>query len=71
MAALLIALSCFVACGNESDYTPVFELGEGYTLDGDVISGTVVGDEYISLFSVFTTYERFIIFGDSSAETFL
>lgn len=71
MAVVLLALLCFAACGNESEYTPVFDLGEGYTLEGDVISGTVVGDEYISLFSVFTTYERFIVFGDTSAETFL
>ena len=71
IAVVLIALLCLTACGNESEYTPIFDLGEGYALDGDVISGTVVGDEYISLFSVFTTNERFIIFGDSSAETFL
>ncbi len=69
--AVLLTLFCLTACEKASEYTPVFEVGEGYTLKGDVISGTVVGNEYISLFSVFTTYEDFIIFGDSSAETFL
>ncbi len=70
---LLTVLSLlFSACGRETaPYNPYFTVGEGYTLNGETISGTVIGEEYISLFSVFDTDEKFIIFGDSSAETFL
>ncbi len=68
---IAVMLLLFTACEKRSPYTPLFEVGEAYTLKGDVISGTVIGNEYIPLFSVFTTEEDFIIFGDSSAETFL
>lgn len=71
LAVVILSLLCMTACKKESNYEPRFEVGEGYTLSADVISGTVVGEEYIDLFSVFTTYEDFIIFGDSTAETFL
>ncbi len=54
-----------------SAYNPAFEIGEHYRLEDETIVGTVLGEEYISLFSVFTTDENFIIFGDSTAETFL
>ena len=71
LLAVVVSLLCMTACEKESTYEPRFEVGEGYTLSADVISGTVVGEEYVDLFSVFTTYEDFIIFGDSTAETFL
>ncbi len=71
VVAVMLALFLMTACEKKPDFEPLFEVGEGYTLTGDVISGTVIGEEYIDLFSVFTTYEDFIIFGDSTAETFL
>ena len=71
LLAVVVSLLCMTACEKEPIYEPRFEVGEGYTLSADVISGTVVGEEYVDLFSVFTTYEDFIIFGDSTAETFL
>ncbi len=71
LVAVMLALFFMTACEKESDYEPSFAVGEGYTLNGDVISGKVIGEEYIDLFSVFTTYEDFIIFGDSTAEAYL
>ncbi len=71
---LLFALLLFFATGcaeKKPLYEPEFSVGEGYLLEDDTISGTVIGEEFISLFSVFTTYEDFIIFGDSTAETYL
>ncbi len=65
---LLIAVGC---TEKKPLYEPDFSVGEGYLLEDDTISGTVIGEEFISLFSVFTTYEDFIIFGDSTAETYL
>ncbi len=72
IAAVMCALMLFTACGKEeSTFEPIFEVGESFTRDQDVISGTILGEEYISLFSVFTTEETFIILGDESAESFL
>ncbi len=68
-----VILVCLTACqkNKTSSYDPIFEVGKGYTLTEETISGTSIGEEYILLSSVFQTYENFIIFGDSSAETFL
>ncbi len=71
---LLLALLLLFATGcaeKKPLYEPEFSVGEGYLLEDGTISGTVIGEEFISLFSVFTTYEDFIIFGDSTAETYL
>ncbi len=71
LATLCALLLSFFSCGDTSDYRPSFTIGEGFSLSGDSISGTVIGEEFYPLFAVFDTAEDFIIFGDSTAETFL
>ncbi len=71
IAIFAVCLLCCTACEKAPIYDPAFEVGEGYTLTGETISGTVFGDEYVSIFSVFTTYENFVIFGGSGDQGLL
>ncbi|MBQ9748014.1 MAG: leucine-rich repeat domain-containing protein [Clostridia bacterium] len=71
IAAIVSVLLLSVGCRETQTYRPSFTLGEGFSLTGETITGTVVGEEYYLLFDVLDTAERFVIFGDSAAETFL
>ncbi len=67
---LLLALSLLLlaGCGKKKDYLPRFTVGERYTLADETITGRIIGEEYISLFSVFETEEDFIILGEETAD---
>ena len=71
IAAIVSVLLLSVGCRETQTYRPSFTLGEGFSPTGETITGTVVGEEYYLLFDVLDTAERFVIFGDSAAETFL
>lgn len=70
MLAALFLLTVLVSCGKKELYTPRFTLEEGYTLSGEVISGTVYGEYAISVSEILSTADTLTVFADSRGEAY-
>ena len=69
--AVILFLLCAASCGRTEDYTPDFTLAEGYTLSGDVISGTVYGEYAVMTYDIVSSYDRVTVFSDSTGEQYV
>lgn len=71
VVAVILLLLCAASCGRTEDYTPDFTLAEGYTLSGDVISGTVYGEYAVMTYDIVSSYDHVTVFSDSTGEQYV
>ena len=72
IALFLFALLIFmVSCKKTNDYTPDFILAEGFTLDGDLISATVIGEKSLRVRDFLITSDTVTIFKGSSSDQYV
>lgn len=69
--AVILFLLCAASCGRTEEYKPDFTLAEGYTLSGDVISGTVYGEYAVMTYDIVSSYDRVTVFSDSTGEQYV
>lgn len=69
---LLIALClcCLIGCNPKPTYEPDFTLADGYHLQDDRISATVIGEGDLPLSDFLRTNEAVTVFADSTADRF-
>jgi len=70
IAAMVILLSA-TSCGKSEEYKPDFTLADGYTLTGDVISGTVYGEYAVMTYDIVSSYDSVTVFSDSTGEQYV
>ena len=66
-----IFLICMVSCKKTNDYIPNFTLAEGYVLDGDCISATVIGEETLRIRDFLLSSDAITVFRGSSSDQFV
>ena len=66
-----VFLICMVSCKKTNTYTPVFTLAEGYVLDGDLISATVIGEGSLRIRDFLLSSDAITIFKGSSADEYV
>lgn len=66
-----ILLVCMVSCKNKNDYTPEFTLAEGYVLEGDRISATIIGEGKLRVRDFLLSSDAITVFKGSSTEEFV
>lgn len=69
--AVILFLLCAASCGRTEEYKPDFTLAKGYTLSGDVISGTVYGEYAVMTYDIVSSYDRVTVFSDSTGEQYV
>ena len=68
---LSVLLLCMVSCKKPNVYTPNFTLAEGYVLDGDRISATVIGEEPLRVRDFLLSSDAITIFKGTSVEEYV
>ena len=66
-----ILLLCMVSCKKTNSYVPDFTLAEGYSLNGDLISGTVIGEGNLRVKDFLLSSDAITIFKGSSTDEFV
>ena len=66
-----VLLICMVSCKNKNVYTPDFTLAEGYVLEGDRISATVIGEGKLRVRDFLLSSDAITIFKGSSTDEFV
>lgn len=72
--SLLIFFICvfaFASCKAQETYSPVFDLAEGYTLKGDRITGTVIGQRYLPIRDFLFSSDAITVYSDSTGSSFV
>ena len=68
---LAILLISTVSCKKANTYTPTFTLAEGYTLNGDLISATVIGEGALRVRDFLITSDAVTVFKGSSSDQYV
>ena len=68
---LLIFIFSFAACRQKETYSPVFTLAEGYTLDGDRISATLIGQTTLKVRDFLISSDAITVYADSTGVNFV
>lgn len=68
---LLLCALLFSACGEKTAYTPDFTLAEGYLLENDRITATVIGEGDILVSDILFTKDTVTIFADSTGDRYV
>ena len=72
IALFLLTLLIFtVSCKKNNDYTPDFTLAEGFSLDGDRITATVIGEKPLRVRDFLITSDDVTIFKGSSSDQYV
>ena len=66
-----VLLICMVSCKKTNDYTPDFTLAEGYVLEGDRISATVIGKEPLRVRDFLISSDAITVFKGSTTDQFV
>ena len=66
-----VLLICTVSCKKQNDYKPQFTLAEGYVLEGDRISATVIGEGMIRVRDFLLCSDAITVFKGSSSDEFV
>lgn len=66
-----ILLVCAVSCKKTATYTPNFTLSEGYTLKGDLISATVIGERTLRIRDILFCSDSVYVFQDPSSDEYI
>ena len=69
--ALVLLLVCAASCRKTNDYTPDFTLAEGYSLDGDRISATLIGDDPLRIRDFLLCSDAITVFKGSSSDEYV
>lgn len=67
----VLLLLCTVSCKQTKDYTPSFTLAEGYTLNGDLISATVIGEGSLRIRDFLICSDAVTVFNGSSSDQYV
>jgi hypothetical protein len=70
LLAVGILLLCLIGCQPKATYEPDFILADGYLLQGDCISATVIGEGDLPISDFLQTNESVTVFADSTADRF-
>lgn len=68
---LLIFILTFASCKPKEKYSPEFELAEGYTLKGDRITATLIGQQSLRVRDFLFCSDAITIFSDSTGSSFV
>ncbi len=68
---LLIFIFAFASCKPKEKYSPEFELAEGYTLKGDRITATLIGQQSLRIRDFLFCSEAITVFSDSTGSSFV
>ena len=72
IALFFLTLLIFtVSCKKSNDYTPDFTLAEGFSLDGDRITATVIGEKSLRVRDFLITSDAVTIFKGSSSDQYV
>lgn len=66
-----ILLLCLVSCKKTNEYIPDFTLAEGYVLNGDCISATIIGEGNLRVRDFLLSSDAITVFKGSSTEEFV
>lgn len=66
-----VLLICTVSCKKQNDYKPQFTLAEGYVLEGDRISATVIGEGMLRVRDFLICSDAITVFKGSSSDEFV
>ena len=64
-------LFCMVSCKKTNGYTPEFTLAEGYVLNGDTISATVIGEVSLRVRDFLLSTDAITVFKGSSTDEYV
>lgn len=71
LSALLLLTVLLVSCEKREAYQPVFTLAEGYTLQDDRITATVIGAGDLTVSDFLQTSDTVTIFADSTGDRYV
>lgn len=66
-----VLLLCTVSCKEKNDYEPQFTLAEGYVLDGDRITATVIGEGSLRVRDFLLSSDAITVFQGSSSDEYV
>ena len=66
-----VLLVCMVSCKNKNDYNPQFTLADGYVLNGDRISATVIGEGTLRVRDFLISSDAITIFKGTSSDQYV
>lgn len=66
-----VLLLCMVSCKEKNDYNPQFTLAEGYVLDGDRITATVIGEGTLRIRDFLLSSDAITVFQGSSSDEYV
>ena len=61
----------FASCKQKETYSPVFTLAEGYTLEGERITATVIGQQFLKVRDFLISSDAITVYSDSTGSNFV
>lgn len=68
---MILAIVLLSSCQKTETYEPNFTLAEGFTLEGDRISATLIGTEELFVSDVLLTSEAVTVFADTTGDRYV
>ena len=68
---ILIFILAFASCKPKDKYSPEFTLAEGYTLKGDRITATLIGQQSLTVRDFLICSDAITVFSDSTGSSFV